>query len=203
MPYRRPLISGTVANEPVSAASGNTIRPFATTTIADTNFAYSAKDTATIKLTDGGVLTDADGLLTGPGLSKTPGTVGTYTLSNADYAYTIGYQLQNLVFTPSAVAAGLTRTTAFELDVTDAKANLTTTDTKTSVLQFGPPRPDTANHRRHARRPDRGRRQCDQAIQLDFDQRQQCCTERHGDASACSTAPAPQLMQTAHCRELD
>jgi hypothetical protein len=133
-----PAINGTVANAPVSATPGNTIRPFATTTIMDTNFAYSAKDTATIKITDGGALTDADGLLTGPGLSKTPGTVGTYTLSNADYAYTIGYELQNLVFTPAAVTAGQTRTTAFELDVNDAKAGLTTTDTKTSVLQFGP-----------------------------------------------------------------
>lgn len=134
-----PSITGTVANEPVAAASGNTIKPFATTTITDTNYAYSAKDTATIKLTDGGVLTDADGLLTGPGLSKTPGTVGTYTLSNADYAYTIMYELRNLLFTPSAPAAGLTRTTAFELDVTDLQSGLTTTDANTSVLQIAPP----------------------------------------------------------------
>jgi hypothetical protein len=133
-----PQISGTVANAPVSATPGNSIRPFATTNISDTNFAYSAKDTATIKITDGGAPTDADGLLTGPGLSKTPGTAGTYTLSNLNYAYMIGSELQNLVFTPTQVAAGQTRTTAFELDVNDPKANLTTTDTNTSVLQFGP-----------------------------------------------------------------
>ena len=132
-----PLIAGTVANEPVAVIPGGTIRPFATTTITDTNFAYSATDTAVIKVTDGGVPTDADGLLTGPGLSKTPGTVGTYTLSNADNPYNITAELRNLVFTPTPVTGGTTRTTAFELDVTDPQASLTTTDTNTSVLQFG------------------------------------------------------------------
>ena len=147
-----PLISGTVANAPVSGTPGNSIRPFATTNVGDSDFAYSARDTATIKITDGGVLTDGDGLLTGPGLSKTPNMVGTYTLSNADYAYSIDNELRNLVFTPSAVTAGQTRTTAFELDVTDAKAGLTTTDTTTSVLQFGPG--GHAYHCRGPRRPD-------------------------------------------------
>jgi hypothetical protein len=75
-----PAITGTVGNQPMIATPGNTIRPFATTNITDTNFAYSAKDVATIKITDAGVLTDADGLLTGPGISKPPGTIGTYTL---------------------------------------------------------------------------------------------------------------------------
>ena len=131
-----PLISGTVANEPVSGAVGSFIRPFATTTVTDTDFAYSAKDTATIKITDGGTLTDADGLLTGPGLSKTPGTAGTYTLSSPDYAYTISNELRNLVFT---LATAQPRTIGFELDVTDPKTNLTTTDTTTSVGVIPPP----------------------------------------------------------------
>jgi hypothetical protein len=133
-----PLISGTVANAPVSGTPGSTIRPFATTYVTDANFDYTAKNIATIKITDGGALTDADGLLTGPGLSKTPGTVGTYTLSNPDYAWTIGNDLQNLVFAVSPVAVGQTRATAFELDVTDPKANLTTTDTTTSITAIGP-----------------------------------------------------------------
>ncbi len=133
-----PLISGTVANAPVLGVAGGTIRPFSTTNVTDTNFAYSSKETATIKITDGGTLTDADGLLTGPGLSKTPGTVGTYTLANLDYGYVIGTELQHLVFT---LANGQQRTIGFELDVTDPEANLTTTDTKTSITVIPPQAP--------------------------------------------------------------
>ena len=130
-----PAITGTVANEPI--ASGSTIRPFATVQINDNNYNYSAKTTETITLTDGGAATDADGLLTGNGLSKTG--VGTYTVSAPSGYYFYGSSsLQNLAFTPTAVAAGATRTTAFDLKVTDVAAGLSTDDKTTSVLVIGP-----------------------------------------------------------------
>lgn len=129
-----PAITGTVAKEPVASGS-STIRPFATVQLNDYNFNYSAKLNSTITLTDAGVPSDADGLLTGSGVSKTG--VGTYTISGASY-YNITSYLQNLVFTPTAVGAGATRTTAFELNVTDVAAALSTDDKTTSVLVIGP-----------------------------------------------------------------
>lgn len=124
-----PLITGTVANEPV--ASGSTIRPFATTYVMDGNFGYNTHLEATVVLTDGGKVTDADGLLSGSGLSKT-GT-GTYTLSGNSL-----YNLSSLVFTPTAPGVGATRTTAFELKVVDTQANLSADDKNTSVIVIGP-----------------------------------------------------------------
>ena len=129
-----PAITGTVANEPV--ASGSTIRPFATARIDDLNFSYNAQDAATITLTDAaGNPTDADGLLTGPGLGKTG--VGTYALPATNY-YNLQSTLQALVFTPTAVAAGGTRTTTFNLHVNDIATTLAADDKNTSVQVFGP-----------------------------------------------------------------
>ncbi len=131
-----PLISGAAANEPI--ASGGTIPPFATISVADADFGYNATDAATIIITDGGKPTDGDGLLTGPGLSKTPGTVGTYTLSARPY-YNIGYELQQLKFATTVLSTGQTANPTFELDVTNAAAQLTSRDTTTSLLILGPP----------------------------------------------------------------
>ena len=132
-----PGISGTVTNEPV--ASTGTIRPFSTVKIMDEDFNLTANDTATITITDpAGTPTDADGLLTGSGLSKTG--VGTYALTNPDLPGNIQSELNSLVFTPTAITtAGATKTPSFELDVTDTKAKLTSKDTTTSVLISGPP----------------------------------------------------------------
>ena len=132
-----PAITGTIANEPV--ASGATIRPFAATRISDFNLRYDTQDNAAIVLTDGsGTPTDADGILTGTGLSKTG--VGTYALA-ATESYNLQSNLQSLVFTPTAVAPGATRTTAFALTVADTATKLATSDTTTSVLVIGPPDP--------------------------------------------------------------
>jgi Ca2+-binding RTX toxin-like protein len=131
-----PAITGTVANEPV--ASGSTIHPFATIQVMDANFGYSAKTTATITLTDGGAPTDADGILTGNGLSKSG--IGIYTIGPNNY-YSLGNYLQSLLFTPTAVASGGTRTTAFELNVNDTGAKLSADDKTTSVLAIGPTTP--------------------------------------------------------------
>ncbi len=139
-----PLIAGTVANQPVNA--GDKISPFATANITDTDFSGyyylngqyvsqgNSTDTATITIRDGGTPTDEDGLLTGPGLSKTG--VGVYTLTALNYS--IGYQLQALKFATTVLAAGQTKTVKFELDITDNKAGLTARDTVTSVLNIGP-----------------------------------------------------------------
>ena len=135
----KPLVTGTIANELV--ASGSTIRPFGAVQITDNNFDYSATLAASITLTNGGTATDADGLLTGVGIGKTG--VGTYSLGPVS-GYALASTLQNLVFTPVAVGAGGTRTTAFELNVTDTRAMLSTDDKFTSVEVIGPavaPRP--------------------------------------------------------------
>ncbi len=129
-----PSITGTIANEPV--ASGATLRPFASVRVADYNLGYNARDAGTITLTDAaGNPTDADGLLTGPGLGKTG--IGTYALVAGSY-YDIQNNLQALVFTPAAVAAGSTRTTTFGLHVSDIATTLATDDNTTSVLVIGP-----------------------------------------------------------------
>ncbi len=129
-----PAITGTIANEPV--ASGGNIRPFASVCINDINAAYNAQNVGTIILTDAaGNATDADGLLTGTGLSKTG--VGTFTLAAAS-SYSFQANLKALVLTPNVVAAGGTRTTGFSLAVTDVATTLATTDKATSVLVVGP-----------------------------------------------------------------
>jgi hypothetical protein len=153
-----PLISGTAADEPV--ASGNPIPPFATLTLANTNFSYNyyiytttpgslystynpvssysydPKDTAAIIVTYGGNTTDSYGLLTGPGLSKTG--VGTYTLTT-DYYYSLQSEIRALSFQTVALPAGQMATVSFELDITDPTGGLTSKNTMTSVLIIGPP----------------------------------------------------------------
>jgi hypothetical protein len=127
-----PTITFTIAHEPV--ASGSTIPPFGAVQIAG---AYIPNDTisANITVTDGGAATDADGLLAGVGLGKT-GT-GTYTVS-APNGYTLQGFLNKLVFTPAAVAPGATRTTAFELQLTESVTKLSADDKATSVDTIGP-----------------------------------------------------------------
>jgi hypothetical protein len=156
-----PAITGTVADQPV--ASGDKIPPFATATVTEpyfgydyytiiagnpnntydygVNYYYNAKDSVTITITDGGKATDADGYLSGPGLSETPGVAGTYTLGS-NYAYNIQNELRGLSFQIVALAAGAAENPQFELDVTDTTSGLTTSDTKTSLLIRGPtPKP--------------------------------------------------------------
>ena len=150
-----PAITGTISNEPI--ASSNKIPPFATVTIVEPYFygeyytivagspydthvdgpsySYNPKDSATITITDGGSATDADGLLTGAGLSKMG--VGTYSLA-ATTSYTLLSELRALSFQTVAVVAGQTENPKFELDVTDTTSNLATTDMNTSLLVIGP-----------------------------------------------------------------
>lgn len=148
-----PAIGGTVANQPVQAAQS--VKPFATTTIKDTDFSNTAKDVASITITDGGNPTDDDGLLVGAGLSKTD--AGTYTLANPVTPGQLQTELQALTFNTANLFG--THTATFELDVQDAPpaatpgakvvtpANfdatkgLTSKDTTTSVSIVGQPAP--------------------------------------------------------------
>jgi len=127
-----PAITGTAANQPVAA--GNAIRPLATLAIDDENFnpTATATGTATITISDGGAPTDADGLLTGAGLSKT-GT-GTYALTG-DVSIP---NLQTALNSLSLQTTTVNTTAAFEVDVSDTKAKLTGKDTTTSVMIIGP-----------------------------------------------------------------
>jgi hypothetical protein len=131
-----PMISGAVGNQPV--ASGASLPPFATVGLTDNNYRYNARDSATITLLDGGQPTDADGLLTGIGLSKT-GT-GAYALA-ADTVLNLQARLRGLSFAPTAVAAGASRTTTFDLKVTNDATKLPTEIATTSVLAIGPTPP--------------------------------------------------------------
>ena len=132
-----PGISGTVANQPISA--GGTINPLSTVAIMDNNFLLigSPVTSATIVVEDGGVATDADGVLTGTGLSKT--AVGTYTLP-ASSNYGLQSELRALSFETNPGIIGTANDT-FQLSVTDAQAG-TSTDSNGSVSIVGaPPQP--------------------------------------------------------------
>ena len=149
-----PLITGTVANEPVAA--GNSINPFATLLVTNPNFSYNyytltrppgaqfatynpvlnygypATNAVNIIITDGGSPTDADGLLTGQGLRKTG--VGTYAMLPGGY-YNLQYLVRGLSFQTNA---GQNANPTFTLTVADQTSGLTSTDATTSVLVVGP-----------------------------------------------------------------
>ena len=104
------FVTGTKADQATTDASP--IKPFAGVTINDPNGPY-ATDTVTILLTNAqGTATDADGTLSGAGLSKT-GT-GAYVLP-AGSASAVTAALDSLVFTPSAVTPSGPVTTTFTL----------------------------------------------------------------------------------------
>jgi plastocyanin len=123
-----PAISGTSAGQTV--ADNATLQPFSGVAVTDPNASQS--ETATITVTSGETPTDADGTLSGAGLTET--SAGTYTLAAASPA-ALTTALAALVFTPTAhqVVPGGTVTTGFRLDVTDT-LNETATDTTTSVV---------------------------------------------------------------------
>jgi plastocyanin len=122
------------------SASTAPITPFANISLSDT-----ASVAVKITLTGlNGVTTDADGTLSGKGLTKTG--VGTYTLASASAA-TMTAEMQALVFTPTAnqVAPGQTVTTGFDVVATDAngytdsdattKVTVTATDSAPTLTQ--------------------------------------------------------------------
>jgi hypothetical protein len=142
-----PLIAGTVANQPVAA--GGKIKPFSTVGVTDNDFNQTAKDTATITVSDGlyTTPTDKDGLLTGSGLSQS--YPGSYSIPNAVAPATLASELQKLTFTSSSGFYGV-RTANMTLSVTDQAPSgttpggyywypLTSSDYTTSVRETGQP----------------------------------------------------------------
>jgi hypothetical protein len=127
-PGHEPLtISGTTAGQAITDET--TLTPFAGVTISDPDIGTS--DTLTITLTVDGVPSDANGTLSGTGLTKTG--AGTYTLAAGSPA-AVTAALRALVFTPAAheVAPGDTVTTGMTLSVTDGSSPVT--DGTTSVV---------------------------------------------------------------------
>ena len=126
-----PSISGTSSGQ--ATVDYVPLKPFSTVMITN---AVAGVDSLTIVLTNSSnVATDANGLLSGTGLTKTG--VGTYTLAAASPG-TLTSELQALTFTPTQaeVAAGKTVTTGFSLTASEVEgaATATTTNTATSVI---------------------------------------------------------------------
>ena len=124
-----PVIAGAVAGQATTDEVPND--PFSGLSISDPDF--NASETVTITLTAGALPSDANGILSGVGLSKTG--IGTYALTAGTPA-AVTAALQALVFTPTAheVAPGETITTGMILSVSDGIAGSPTTDTTTSVV---------------------------------------------------------------------
>jgi len=123
-----PSIADTTAGQTVY--DNATLHPFAETTIGDPDF--GASETVTITLKASGLASDANGVLSGTGVTKS-GT-GTYTLTGTPSAVTTA--LQALTFTPTAhqIAPGGTVTTGMTLSVTDGIVGSPTTDATTTVI---------------------------------------------------------------------
>jgi plastocyanin len=128
-----PTISGALVSQTI--ANGGTILPFAALTLADA--AFGALETLAIRLTDGGVATDADGTLSGTGLTRT-GT-GTYMLAAGTPA-AVTASLEALRFA-SSVAPNATATTL--LTIADSDNHATQAGTTISVLRITAAQPPT------------------------------------------------------------
>jgi hypothetical protein len=124
-----PVITGAAADQMIS--DNATALPFSGVTIADPDL--GASESITITLTDGGIASDADGTLSGTGVTKT-GT-GTYTLTSGSPG-AVTAALEAVVFTPTAhaVVPGGMITTGMTLAVTDGIVGSPVTDTTTSVI---------------------------------------------------------------------
>jgi hypothetical protein len=123
-----PTISGALSAQAVTDAAA--IKPFARLSATDPDF--GASDSAMITLTGtSGVATDADGLLSGTGLTKT-GT-GLYTLAAASPAG-LTSELDGLTFTPTAhqVSPGASVVTGFDLTIT--QGGTSTSNSTASVI---------------------------------------------------------------------
>ena len=122
------VIAGTQAGQAVTDEAK--LDPFSGVTISDPDLGVT--ETAVITLTGStGLATDADGTLSGSGLTKIG--VGVYSLAAANPAG-LTAELDGLTFSPTAhqVAPGQTVATGFTLAVT--QDGVTTTDTITSVF---------------------------------------------------------------------
>ncbi len=128
-----PAVTGLPQSE--SGTDVASLAPFGGVVVTDPDL--GAADSASIALTSAGVPTDADGVLTGSGLTQTG--PGIYTLAAADPA-SLTAELQALRFTPTAnqVAPGGSVSTALDLTVSDGAA-ATTAGTLLNVQIVSPP----------------------------------------------------------------
>ncbi|WP_428486799.1 beta strand repeat-containing protein [Rhodopila sp.] len=129
-----PTINGLAAGETGIDTVSQT--PFAAVAVSDPD--VGAATSASIRLTSGGVATDADGLLSGAGLRKTG--IGTYSLATTSPA-TLSAELQALMFTPTArqVAPGSTVATSFGLTIAEGSATTSASTTLTVTAQTAAP----------------------------------------------------------------
>ena len=134
-------IGGTVANQTIT--DKGTATPFSGVTIGDPD--VGASESVTITVTAGGVASDADGTLSGAGLTETSPGSGTYTLTAASPS-TVQAALRALVFTPTAnqVPSGSVAT-GFTLSVSDGIVTPATTDSQTSIVATSVNDPPTAS----------------------------------------------------------
>jgi plastocyanin len=123
-----PMILGTLAGQ--TTTDEVTIRPLSGVTITDTN--ASATERVTLTLTNSsGAATDANGSLSGTGITKT-GT-GIYTLTVGS-PLAVSSQLQALVFTPTAHEVTPGQATTTGITISDYDGSFTTTNKTTSII---------------------------------------------------------------------
>jgi len=126
-----PTITGAAAGQPATA--GSAMAPFAGVKIADVDTGVTDSLTITLK-NSGGVATDADGTLSGAGLTKT-GT-GTYSLAAAT-PLTLSTELEALLFTPAAGTGSVTTSFILTASQTAGGSTVTATNSATTVTTTG------------------------------------------------------------------
>ena len=122
-----PIITGTVANQPVTDHA--TIDPFALVKITDLNVGQSETVTVTPSQTANGTLFDPNAATNGSTVTN-----GVYKVTGT--ATKVTADLDALIFhpTPYQVAPGNTVMTGFTIDVVNSPAGLSATDSTTSVI---------------------------------------------------------------------
>ena len=128
-----------VTQLPAFRTDAQTATPFNGVTITDPDAGVS--ETATITLTAGGSATDANGALSGAGLTKTG--VGTYVLATGSPS-AVQSALDALVFTPAALNGAASATTQFTLQVANNDGAATTV-TIGQTISDATPAPDTSH----------------------------------------------------------
>jgi hypothetical protein len=136
---QNPLIIDTVANQGTTDRS--TDQPFAVAIVSDPQTGQT--ETAIITLTNaGGTATDANGTLSGSGLTHTG--AGSYTLSNSTPAG-LTTALEALVFTPTPGEVSIGQSVTTNLSLAVANNALTGTDGTTSITALAVGAPATLN----------------------------------------------------------
>jgi Glycosyl hydrolases family 16 len=130
-----PRLTGLPANQRGTDAAP--VAPFGAIAAGDFDTSTTAIRVG-ITLTSGGAATDTDGILSGPGLTKTG--IGVYSLAAAS-AVSFGTELRALAFTPTAhqVAVGRGVATSFRLTVAmGSVTNSTSTILTITAVDSGP-----------------------------------------------------------------